>query len=201
MRDARNFFQTYPAADALRPGRRGLNEPIPGPTTSSPPLSSVAMRLKPAGTGGPVALRMPAVSAARATSRRAAGSNGRDRFEEFQTGCGIALRLRNREIGTAERPDSSSGCCSWRVRLVWCLRNSYTIAARDFSARRGASDAHIPKWICKERATKSGRKRSAPLWVAPNLACGCVARRSQIHRGICSPPRALPQAKLGATIV
>src|SRR5438477_12772289 len=56
--------------------------------------------------------------------------------------------------------------------------NTMTFAARDFSARRGASDEHIPKWICEERATKSGRKRTAAPRVAPNLACGVVARRS-----------------------
>src|SRR6266851_5765759 len=43
-----------------------------------------------------------------------------------------------------------------------------------------------PSGVCKERATKSGRKRTAARKVAPNLACGCVARRSQIHFGICS---------------
>src|SRR6266498_3252733 len=54
-----------------------------------------------------------------------------------------------------------------------------TFAARDFSPRRGVSDEHIPQWICKERATKSGRKRPVALRVAPNLACGFVARRLQ----------------------
>src|SRR6266404_7548412 len=54
-----------------------------------------------------------------------------------------------------------------------------TFAARDFSPRRGESDEHIPQWICEERATKSGRKRPAALRVAPNLACGFVARRLQ----------------------
>src|SRR5882672_10066997 len=43
-----------------------------------------------------------------------------------------------------------------------------------------------PTGVCEERATKSGRKRTAARRVAPNLACGCVARRSQIHFGICS---------------
>src|SRR2546427_4643422 len=56
-----------------------------------------------------------------------------------------------------------------------------TFAARDFSPRRGVSDEHIPQWICEERATKSGRKRPAALRVAPNLACGFVARRLQPH--------------------
>src|SRR2546423_2498100 len=74
-------------------------------------------------------------------------------------------------------------------------------AARDFSPRRGASDEHIPQWICEERATKSGRKRPAALPVAPNLACGFVARRSQPHCRGMLPPRASPQAKLGATNV
>src|SRR5439155_16710694 len=41
----------------------------------------------------------------------------------------------------------------------------------------------IPQWICEERATKSGRKRPAALRVAPNLACGFVARRLQPHGG------------------
>src|SRR5580765_1663168 len=61
-----------------------------------------------------------------------------------------------------------------------------TFAARDFLPRRGASDEHIPKWICKERATKSGRKRPTAQGVAPNLARGFVARRSQPHFGGCS---------------
>src|SRR5260370_6211708 len=61
--------------------------------------------------------------------------------------------------------------------------NPMTFAARDFSPRRGASDEHIPPWICKERATKSGRKRPAALRVAPNLACGFVARRLQPTTG------------------
>src|SRR5438477_11692600 len=56
-----------------------------------------------------------------------------------------------------------------------------TFAARDFSPRRGVSDEQIPQWICEERATKSGRKRPAALRVAPNLACGFVARRLQSH--------------------
>src|SRR5437762_13543271 len=63
--------------------------------------------------------------------------------------------------------------------------NTMTLAARDFSARRGVSDEHIPQWICKERATKSGRKRTAARRVAPNLACGSVARRLQTHGGVC----------------
>src|SRR5256885_9560597 len=76
-----------------------------------------------------------------------------------------------------------------------------TFAARDFSPRRGVSDEHIPQWICEERATKSGRKRPAALRVAPNLACGFVARRLQPHWPGIRPPRASPQAKLGATNV
>ena len=75
-----------------------------------------------------------------------------------------------------------------------------TFAAIDFSPRRGVSDEHIPQWICEERATKSGRKRPAALRVAPNLACGFVARRLQPTAGM-RPPRASPQAKLGATNV
>src|SRR5881275_607788 len=64
--------------------------------------------------------------------------------------------------------------------------NTMMFAARDFSPRRGVSDEHIPQWICKERATKSGRKRPAALRVAPNLACGFVARRLQPHGRGCA---------------
>src|SRR5882762_4763423 len=68
-----------------------------------------------------------------------------------------------------------------------------TFAARDISPRRGVSDEHVPQWICKERATKSGRKGPAALRVAPNLACGFVARRSQPHLWGMLPPRATGQ--------
>jgi hypothetical protein len=71
----------------------------------------------------------------------------------------------------------SSGC------LVVMNINTMTFAARDFSARRGASDEHIPQWICKERATKSGRKRAAARRVAPSsrLATGPIGRNER-HR-------------------
>src|SRR5438094_7581367 len=36
------------------------------------------------------------------------------------------------------------------VALVLCLLNGWCFAARVFRSRRGASDEHIPKWICKE---------------------------------------------------
>src|SRR5881409_1864430 len=72
------------------------------------------------------------------------------------------------------------------MQLVLCLLNGWCFAARIFPSRRGASDEHIPQWICKERATKPGAKRTAALWVAPSLACGFVARRSQPHCGGCS---------------
>ena len=36
------------------------------------------------------------------------------------------------------------------VHLVLCLLNGWCFAARVFRSRRGASDEHIPKWICKE---------------------------------------------------
>src|SRR5439155_25756357 len=73
-----------------------------------------------------------------------------------------------------------------RPFLVLCLLNGWCFAARIFPSRRGASDEHIPQWICKERATKPGAKRTVALRVAPSLACGFVARRSQPHCGGCS---------------
>src|SRR5439155_721789 len=67
------------------------------------------------------------------------------------------------------------------MQLVWCLRNNYTFAAMDFGRRLGASDEHIPQWICKERATKPPPKRHAALRVAPKLAWG-KARGGSISR-------------------
>jgi len=67
--------------------------------------------------------------------------------------------------------------------LVWCPRNSYTFAAMDFGRRLGASDEHIPQWICKERATTPPPKRHAALRVALKLARGFVARSVEYHCG------------------
>ena len=67
--------------------------------------------------------------------------------------------------------------------LVWCLRNNYTFAAMDFGRRLGASDEHIPKWICKERATTPPPKRHAALRVALKLAWGFVAQSVEYHCG------------------
>ena len=67
--------------------------------------------------------------------------------------------------------------------LVWCLRNNYAFAAMDFGRRLGASDEHIPKWICKERATTPPPKRHAALRVALKLAWGFVAQSVEYRWG------------------
>jgi len=67
--------------------------------------------------------------------------------------------------------------------LVWCLRNNYTFAAMDFGRRLGASDEHIPQWICEERATTPPPKRHAALRVALKLAWGFVAQSVEYRRG------------------
>jgi hypothetical protein len=67
--------------------------------------------------------------------------------------------------------------------LVWCLRNNYTFAAMDFGRRPGASDEHIPQWICKERATTPPPKRHAALRVALKLAWGFVAQSVEYRCG------------------
>src|SRR6185503_13259125 len=68
-------------------------------------------------------------------------------------------------------------------QLVWCLRNNYTFAAMDFGRRLGASDEHIPKWICEERATTPPPKRHAALRVALKLAWGFVAQSVEYRWG------------------
>src|SRR6266545_5432105 len=74
---------------------------------------------------------------------------------------------------------------------VWCLRNNYTFAAMDFGRRLGASDEHIPKWICKERATTPPLKRHAALRVALKLAWGFVAQSAEYRWGYTSAYRDL----------
>jgi len=71
----------------------------------------------------------------------------------------------------------------WLCLLVWCLRNNYTFAAMDFGRRLGASDEHIPKWICKERATMPPPKGHAALRVALKLAWGFVAQSVEYRWG------------------
>src|SRR5437879_10253304 len=96
--------------------------------------------------------------------------------------------------------------------LVVMSVNSVTFAARSFRPRQGArcfrtGTRAYPTRICKERATQPGPKRPAARRVAPNLAWGFVARRSQPHcRGMlpgarAEAHRASPPAKLGATNV
>src|SRR6266700_5599740 len=53
----------------------------------------------------------------------------------------------------------------------------------DFRRRLGASDEHIPKWICKERATTPPPKRHAALRVALKLAWGFVAQSVEYRWG------------------
>src|SRR5439155_25943647 len=77
-------------------------------------------------------------------------------------------------------------------RLVWCLRNNYTFAAMDFGWRLGASDEHIPKWICKERATTPPPKRHAALRVALKLAWGFGAQSVEYLWDTLPPSRLAP---------
>src|SRR5256886_13875138 len=72
----------------------------------------------------------------------------------------------------------SLGCA-----LVVYFINTHTFAAMDFGRRLGASDEHIPQWICEERATPPLPKRHAALWVAPDLARSFVARSVEYRRG------------------
>src|SRR5437879_5076662 len=72
--------------------------------------------------------------------------------------------------------------------LVVMSVNSVTFAARSFRPRQGArcfrtGTRAYPTRNCKERATQPGPKRTAARRVAPNLASGFVAPRSQSAGG------------------
>src|SRR5256886_5824251 len=82
----------------------------------------------------------------------------------------------------------SLGCA-----LVVYFINTHTFAAMDFGRRLGASDEHIPKRICKERATTPPPKRhAAALRVALKLAWGFVARSVEYHGDTLPPSRLAP---------
>src|SRR5216684_351046 len=85
-------------------------------------------------------------------------------------------------VGPDPRALGSLRCGNER-HLVWCFRNNYTFAAMDFGRRLGASDEHIPQWICEERATTPPPKRQAALRVALKLAWGFVAQSVEYRCG------------------
>src|SRR4029077_15495175 len=87
---------------------------------------------------------------------------------------GMLLR---RALLPAKIPARQNGNLFLHGPLVVSGINTVTFAAKDFSPRRGASDGASPQRAVRERTTKSGRKRPAAQRVAPNLACGFVARR------------------------
>src|SRR6185503_15766164 len=63
--------------------------------------------------------------------------------------------------GKSHFPDSCRSC-EW-LPLVWCLRNRYTFAARDFSPRRGASDEHIRSGSVRSEQRSLGEKGLPPF--------------------------------------
>src|SRR5207245_7835682 len=130
--------------------------------------------------------RGPATVAARRLQDR--GETGRAVFKAAE-----GLRTGDWEKRDRKPLRPSSQTAVYR-RLVWCLRNNYTFAAMDFGRRLGASDEHIPQWICKERATTPPPKRQAALWVALKLAWGVFAPSVEYRRGYTSSlaPRPRP---------
>ncbi len=96
------------------------------------------------------------------------------------------------------------GCGTWLLtaeHLSGQERKFGDVCGEDFSAPARRERRAYPTRICKERVTQPGPKRTAARRVAPNLAWGFVARRSQPHCRGMLPPRASPPAKLGATNV
>ena len=96
------------------------------------------------------------------------------------------------KVMEAFQPAGAKPLLSLKNPLVWCLRNNYTFAAMDFGRRLGASDEHIPQWICKERATTPPPKRHAALRVALKWAWGFVAPSVEYRCGYLPPSRLAP---------
>src|ERR1043166_8014328 len=72
------------------------------------------------------------------------------------------------------------------------------VSQQGIFASREARAPGIPAAVCQERATTREAKRTAARRVAPKMAWGFVAPRSQIAADML-PRRASPQPILGAT--
>src|SRR6266545_1590172 len=77
-------------------------------------------------------------------------------------------------------------------------RNWLVFRRQGFSPPARRERRAYPSAVCKERATTREAKRAAARRVAPKMAWGFVAPRSQIAADML-PRRASPQAILGAT--
>src|SRR5205814_8556798 len=78
------------------------------------------------------------------------------------------------------------------------ITNSVGICGNGFLVQTRRERRAYPSAVFKERTTKSEPKRHAARRVAPHLAFGFVAPRSQIAADML-PRRAAPKAKCGAT--
>src|SRR5260370_20638324 len=96
---------------------------------------------------------------------------------------------------------SGGGCSSWGAQTLSGHEHKYDdVRGQGFLAQARRERRAYPLAVCEERTTKPAPKSTAALRVAPNLACGFVAPRSQIHPDKLPRPPS-PQTKLGATNV
>src|SRR5438094_9697443 len=87
-----------------------------------------------------------------------------------------------------------------QFRLVVMSITTMTFAARDFSARRGASDEHTLRGSVRSEQRSLAEKNCRPEGCAEfGLWRRCSSVTDPLRDML--PPRALPQAKFGATYV
>ena len=108
--------------------------------------------------------------------------------------CAIIWRHAGYRIQTDPSPHPSPLGSLSSVRFT----NSVGICGNGFWVQTRRERRAYPSAVCKERTTKSEPKRHAARRVAPHLAFGFVAPRSQIAADML-PRRAAPKAKCGAT--
>src|SRR2546430_11157985 len=109
-------------------------------------------------------------------------------------GCAIIWRHAGYRIQTDPSPHPSPLGSLSSVRFT----NSVGICGNGLWVQTRRERRAYPSAVCKERTTKSEPKRHAAHRVAPHLAFGFVAPRSQIAADML-PRRAAPKAKCGAT--
>ena len=109
-------------------------------------------------------------------------------------GCAIIWRHAGYRIQTDPSPHPSPLGSLSSVRFT----NSVGICGNGFWVQTRRERRAYLSAVCKERTTKSEPKRHAARRVAPHLAFGFVAPRSQIAADML-PRRAAPKAKCGAT--
>src|SRR5881396_1792763 len=94
---------------------------------------------------------------------------------------------------TPRLPFSIHRIISTVIKIISTVTKNYRyMRGQEFFVLTRRERRAYPSAVCKERATRSARKRTAALWVAPHWAWGVVAPQSQNAGGYAPSSRLAP---------